>query len=182
MSAFITLPPLLTVYYDGACGLCSAEMQEVQRLDEHHEVELVDCSASDFDDSALRAAGIPRAEMMTALHVRDVLGDWHRGVDAIALVYATVGAPWLARAWAHPLTRPLTRRLYPWVVRHRQALSALGLNTVAPKVLRLFARRHAPHAPAYCVHSAAPLAQAGPGACAAPPTRVAAGPRATHRA
>ena len=32
-------------------------------------------------------------------HVRDVLGDWHRGVDAIALLYATVGAPVLARAW-----------------------------------------------------------------------------------
>src|SRR5262245_15344994 len=111
------LPPLLTVYYDGGCALCSAEMQELRRMDHHGEIAFVDCTAADFDDSATGAAGVSRDDLMNALHVRDVLGDWHRGVDAIALLYATVGAPWLARAWAHPLTRPITRRLYPWVVR-----------------------------------------------------------------
>ena len=153
MKPLFKLPPLLTVYYDGQCGLCSAEMNEVKRLDAHGEIALVDCTAPDFDDSALGADGVSRADMLGALHVRDVLGDWHRGVDAIALVYATVGAPWLARAWAHPLTRPLTSRLYPWVVRHRHRLSALGLHWVAPRALRLFARRHEPFAPAYCTHS-----------------------------
>ena len=83
--------------------------------------------------------------------MRDVLGDWHRGVDAIALLYASAGAPWLARAWAHPFTRPFTRRLYAWVVKHRHALSALGLNVVAPQVLRAFSRRHgAGAAQAHC--------------------------------
>ena len=147
------LPPLLTAYYDGQCALCSAEMDEVRRFDAHGEIALVDCAAADFDDSALRAEGVKREDLLGAMHVRDVLGDWHRGVDAIALIYATVGAPWLARAWAHPLTRPITSRLYPWVVRHRHRLSALGLHVVAPSALRLFARRHGPHAAAYCTHS-----------------------------
>lgn len=144
--------PLLVAYFDGSCGLCSAEMRDIASLDRHREIRFVDCSPEGFDDEACRSAGINRADLMRELHVQDVLGDWRRGVDAIALLYATAGAPWLARAWAHPLTRPFTRRLYPWVVAHRHQLSALGLHVVAPRVLRAFARRHgAPGAaPAQC--------------------------------
>lgn len=149
------LSPLLTVYYDGQCGLCRAEMAQVRALDAHGDITLVDCSVPGFTDEAVRRAGLTRDDLLGALHVRDVLGDWHRGVDAIAVLYATVGAPWLARAWAHPLTRPLTRRLYPWVVAHRQTLSRLGLDLVAPQVLRLLARRPPP-----------PLAHPHPAPCA----------------
>ena len=144
--------PLLTAYYDGQCRLCSAEMHEIQALDTQGDIALVDCSAPGFADEAVRSAGLTRADLLGAMHVHDVLGDWHRGVDAIALLYATVGAPWLARAWAHPLTRPITRRLYPWVVAHRQTLSRLGLDLVAPRVLRLFARRHQQRHVAHCAH------------------------------
>jgi len=145
------LPALLTVFYDGHCALCRAEMNEIREMDTHGEVAFVDCAAATFDETLL-PPGETQADLLQALHVRDVLGDWHRGVDAIALLYATVGAPWLARAWAHPLTRPITRRLYPWIVRHRHRLSALGLHVVAPRALRLFARRHAPHAAPWCAH------------------------------
>lgn len=144
--------PLLTVYYDGQCGLCSAEMAEIHALDVHGDIAQIDCSAPDFNDEAVARAGLTRADLMGALHVHDALGDWHTGVDAIALLYATVGAPWLARAWAHPLTRPITRRVYPWVVAHRQQLSRLGLDLVAPRVLRLFAQRHQTRHVPHCAH------------------------------
>jgi predicted DCC family thiol-disulfide oxidoreductase YuxK len=133
--------PLMTVFYDGSCGLCSAEMSALHELDRDHAIALVDCADPRFDDSACRGEGVTREAMMQALHVRDLLGDWHRGVDAIALLYATAGAPRLARLWAHPLTRPFAQWLYPIVVRHRHALSDLGLNFVSPRVLRLFATR-----------------------------------------
>ena len=149
--------PLLTAYFDGQCGLCTAEMQEIHALDMHGDIALVDCSAADFADEAVQAAGLTRHDLLGAMHVRDVLGDWHRGVDAIALLYATVGAPWLARAWAHPLTRPITRRVYPWVVAHRHTLSRLGLNLVAPRVLRLFAQRHQQRHVPHCTHGSCRL-------------------------
>lgn len=143
---------LLTVFYDGSCVLCSAEMAELARLDTGANMTLVDCAAAGFDDAAYRADGVTRTDMMASMHVRDVLGDWHRGVDAFGLIYAIVGAPLLALLWAHPLTRPLTRRLYPWIVRHRHRLSAIGLDLLAPRVLRLFAWRSARHA--RCDHGA----------------------------
>jgi len=137
----LTASPLLRVFYDGSCGLCSAEMQALHELDRDDALALIDCSAPAFDDTPFRAEGVTRAAMLRALHVRDILGDWHRGVDAIALLYATVGAPRLARLWAHPLTRPFAQWFYPLVVRHRHTLSGLGLHFVSPRVLRLFAGR-----------------------------------------
>ena len=83
--------PLLTAYYDGQCGLCSAEMGELHALDVRGDIALVDCSAPDFADEAVRSAGLTREDLMGATHVRDALGDWHRGVDASALLYAAVG-------------------------------------------------------------------------------------------
>lgn len=137
----LSASPLLQVFYDGSCGLCAAEMAALHDLDHDDAIALVDCAAPDFDDSPYRREGVTRAAMLQALHVRDILGDWHRGVDAIALLYATAGAPRLARLWAHPLTRPFAKRFYPFVVRHRHALSGLGLHFVSPRVLRLFAGR-----------------------------------------
>ncbi len=155
-------PALLTVFYDGSCAMCSAEMQVVQRLDVDGDITLADCAAASFDDTPYRGEGVSREAMLTTLHVRDVLGDWHRGVDAFALIYATVGAPGLARLWAHPLTRPLMQRLYPWLVRHRHRLSAFGLHVIAPAVLHLFAWRIARRA--RCEHGACRMPQAAPAA------------------
>ena len=152
MTAILQLSPLLTAYYDGQCRLCRAEMDEIHALDTDGDIALVDCSSPDFTDDAVLGAGLTRDDLLGAMHVHDVLGDWHRGVDAIALLYATVGAPWLARAWTHPLTRPVTRRIYPWVVAHRQGLSRLGLHLVAPRVLRLFAVRHQQRHVPHCSH------------------------------
>jgi len=134
-------PALLTAYFDGSCALCSAEMYALQDLDHDGTIELVDCAKPAFDDSAMRAEGVTREAMLQALHVRDVLGDWHRGVDAIALLYASAGAPRIARLWVHPFTRPIARWLYPLVVRHRHALSAVGMHFVSPAVLRRLASR-----------------------------------------
>jgi predicted DCC family thiol-disulfide oxidoreductase YuxK len=148
---------LLTVFYDASCPLCATEMGTLARLDTAGELGFVDCADPGFDDAPWAAEGAARAQMLTEMHVRDALGDWHRGVDAIALLYATVGAPVLARLWAHPWVRPLLQRLYPWLARHRHALSTLGLHLVAPRVLRLLAWRQARHA--RCAH----------GACRMPP-------------
>jgi predicted DCC family thiol-disulfide oxidoreductase YuxK len=132
---------LLTAYFDGSCALCSAEMAALHDLDDDGTIAMVDCADASFDDSGMRADGVTREAMLQSLHVRDVLGDWHRGVDAIALLYASAGAPRLARLWVHPLTRPVARWLYPLVVRHRHALSAIGMHFISPTVLRRFASR-----------------------------------------
>ncbi len=133
--------PLLTVFYDGSCRLCASEMNALKGVDEQGWLQLVDCSAAGFDDTPYRAAGATREAMMAAIHVRDALGDWHRGVDALSLVYGTLGFTATARLWTHPRLRPLTEAFYTWVVRHRYTLSRFRFHRLTPLVMRLLARR-----------------------------------------
>lgn len=133
--------PAITVYYDQSCPLCSAEIHSLKKLDTDAHITLVDCSAPDFDDTPFHDLGIRRADMMNALHLRDAAGSWHTGVDAFAVLYRTAGLPAIGAFWAHPLTRPMTTRLYPWVVRNRYRLSRLGLAAVMEGIGKLYALR-----------------------------------------
>ena len=122
-----TLYPL-TVYFDASCALCDSEMQNIKQQDLDDVLILIDCSAADFDDSAFAAQAISRDTLMNCLHVQDANGAWFKGVAAFEVIYRSVGMASIARLWGHPWSRPLAERLYPWVVRHRHLLSALGLH------------------------------------------------------
>jgi len=116
----------LTVYYDASCVLCNSEMQALKLHDAAQQINLVDCSAADFDDAPFRADGVTRNAMMECLHVRDSRGMWITGVSAFELLYRTMGMPGCANFWGGRYTRPLIERAYPWVARHRQLISWTG--------------------------------------------------------
>ena len=134
----------LTLYYDASCKLCSSEMQNIKLHDREDQLTLVDCSAPEFDDSPFLLEGITRQTMMNCLHARNDQGEWIKGVAAFEVIYRSVGMVSIAKLWGHPLTRPLAERAYPWVVRHRHFLSAIGLH----KVFNLWSRRAARQADA----------------------------------
>jgi len=131
--------PLLTVFYDGSCRLCSAEMKALKAVDDEDRLTLVDCSAPGFDDAPYRAVGATRGAMMASIHVRDEKDCWHRGVDALGLVYGALGFTAMARLWTNRRLRPFNAAFYAWVVRHRYTLSRLRLHRLAPLVTRAMA-------------------------------------------
>jgi len=134
-------PVWLTVFYDASCRLCAAEMERLKSLDADDAFELVDCSSASFDESPWRAEGVTREALLASLHIRDASGVWLIGVDALGVLYRTVGLEDVARSWTHPRLRGLSEPFYAWVARHRHALSRLGLHRVAPALARLAARR-----------------------------------------
>lgn len=117
----------LTVYFDASCGLCNSEIQNIKIHDSVQQLILVDCSAADFDDTPYQSDGVTREDMMECLHVRDRQGVWFKGVPAFELLYRTVGMSVLEKLWGGRYTRPLMERVYPWVARHRQAISWTGM-------------------------------------------------------
>ena len=139
----------LTVFYDASCPMCAAEMHGLRDLDRHHRLELVDCSAPDFDDEGFRAEGITREKLMSLIHGRDAHGRWLVGIDCFEAAYRAAGLEAAARFWGSRRLGPILRRLYPWVARHRQAISRLG---VTPIVRRVFPKplRHAEHCDGSC--------------------------------
>lgn len=137
----------LTVFYDGSCRLCSAEMRNLRELDRAGKLILIDCAAPDFDHAPWAAEGVTQAALLHRMHVRDATGAWFVSADAFEVLYHAVGLPALARAWTHPVLRPLNEFCYACVVRHRQLLSRLGLHWLVDSVWRRIARRAAERAP-----------------------------------
>jgi hypothetical protein len=81
--------------------------------------------------------GIRRRDLMRLIHARDAHGRWFVGVDAFELLYGAAGLAVMSRFWGSSRLRPWLQRLYPWVARHRQLLSRLGVN----RILRLLLAR-----------------------------------------
>lgn len=117
----------LTIYFDASCRLCDSEMQNIKLHDADNQLILIDCSAPEFDDTPFHSEGITRHKMMNRLHMHDANGHWWTGVDAFEMIYRTVGMFSISKLWGSKFTKPLTLKLYPWVVKNRYTLSKIGL-------------------------------------------------------
>jgi predicted DCC family thiol-disulfide oxidoreductase YuxK len=116
-----TLLPL-RVYYDGACRVCSVEMEHYRRLDRAGRLVFVDIAAADFDPAPL---GLPVSAFQAQLHVRTADGRWLTAIDAfLALWNVLPGVRFrlLRRLVGAPLLRPLADAGYRLFARYRYLL------------------------------------------------------------
>jgi len=110
-----------TLVYDGDCSFCRRSVDLLRRWDREHRITLVP-----FQDQARVAAfGIPLPALAAAMHL--VLpapdGRVFAGADAVPeLLRLLPGKRWLAAGFDIPGVRPLARRLYAWIARHRHCL------------------------------------------------------------
>jgi predicted DCC family thiol-disulfide oxidoreductase YuxK len=132
----------LTIFYDASCPMCATEMRVLKSRDTQGRLNLVDCSAADFDESVLAGMPIRRRDLMTLIHARDARGRWFVGIEVFEIAYRAAGLETLAGVWGSRRLRPLLRRLYPWIARHRQVLSRLGFNRLVRLVLPIPCRSH----------------------------------------
>jgi len=79
-----TPPYPLTVFYDGSCSVCAAEMERYRAKNHGGKLAFVDISASRFDPGEY---GKTLEEFMAQMHVLDGRGRFHRGVDAFAVIW-----------------------------------------------------------------------------------------------
>lgn len=74
----------ITVYYDGACGMCSREIRHYQRIAPQDRYAWVDITQT---PEPLNALGISTEEGLRIMHVRDAAGEMHKGVDAFLVLW-----------------------------------------------------------------------------------------------
>ena len=127
-----TVPvPLLTIYFDASCAICSAEMGALKARDTAGRLNLVDCSPADFTSGPA-----PRETLMAAIHVVDAEGRVHVGVPAIRICRAAVGLSSGGVLLDLPLVAPLADRAYALLARNRYRiprwLAARLAGRVAP--------------------------------------------------
>lgn len=114
--------PALTLFFDGSCPLCAAEMRRMARLDRHGRLGYLDMRGEGFDPAAY---GTTFAAMDTALHGVRADGQLLVGIDCIAESYALIGLGWLVWPLRLQATRPAWQHLYRWFARNRYRASRL---------------------------------------------------------
>lgn len=129
----------LTLYYDGACPLCMAEMRNLMLRNTQGRLRFVDVAPADTPVPE----GATRDAMLRLLHGQAADGRWLIGVDVFMAMYEAVGVPWVAQALGARWMRPLADRLYPWVARNRNRFPRWLAHLVFETALRRAAQRMA---------------------------------------
>ncbi len=125
--------PELTLFYDGQCPLCVAEIEFLQSRSTKDQLAFVDVTQTGFE-----AAGhqISCDAAMAQIHGRTAEGQVLVGVPVFATAYRLAKLPFLAwllsRRWLMPVLQPA----YVLFAKHRQAIS----KRIGPTVLK-FSKR-----------------------------------------
>lgn len=75
---------MITVFYDGKCGLCSKEINHYRKIAPTGIFNWQDITESADD---LNKEGISLSEGLKLLHAKDNSGQMHIGVDAFILIW-----------------------------------------------------------------------------------------------
>lgn len=112
--------PELTLYFDGHCPFCSAEMARLRRWNQAGRLAFVDISAIDFDPVPL---GLDMAALDRELHSHTADGRLLVGIDSMLAAYTLVGRAWLVFPLKVRVLRPLLASLYRGFARNRYRFS-----------------------------------------------------------
>jgi predicted DCC family thiol-disulfide oxidoreductase YuxK len=113
----------ITVFYDGACIVCSTEIEQYRRQDRVGRLTLVDISTTEFKPERY---GISLQEFMFELHVIDNEGTVFKGIEGFWAIWQAFPASTLygllGTIITMPLVNPLARLAYRGFARIRRYL------------------------------------------------------------
>lgn len=118
----------LTVYFNGACPICAAEIAHYQRISKEDPKGPIwaDLSLSEDREKAIAQLGLTRDALVKRLHVLDGEGRVYSGIEAfIALWEALPRYRWAARLVSLPLIKHGGAAIYnhilaPWLYHWNQ--------------------------------------------------------------
>ena len=108
---------LITVYYDGLCGLCSKEINHYRKIAPAGVFDWADIAT---DASRCTELGVSQARALEVIHVRASDGAIHTGVASfVAMWRALPRRGWLAVVVGLPVVSYLAERVYQLFARWR---------------------------------------------------------------
>jgi predicted DCC family thiol-disulfide oxidoreductase YuxK len=99
----------LTLFYDGNCPFCAAEMARLQHWNSAGKLAFVDIAESHFDPTPL---GVDMAALDSELHSQRPTGETLIGIDSMLAAYTLVGKGWLVIPLRIKLLHHLLADLY----------------------------------------------------------------------
>ena len=110
----------LTLYFDGHCAFCAAEMRRLRRWDRYGALSYIDIAEPGFDPAILN---VDMAALDREIHSRTELGVVLIGIDSLLAAYTLVGKGWLVWPLRVRLLRPALAAAYRLFARHRYRVS-----------------------------------------------------------
>ncbi len=107
-----------TIYYDGACPICSREIAQYRRARGADRLDFIDVATCDL---ATLGPDLTRAAALARMHVRTADGQMVSGAAAFAALWQSLpGWAWLGRIAASRPVLPLLERGYTGFLRLRR--------------------------------------------------------------
>ena len=126
----------LTLYYDGLCPLCQAEILFLQGRNQQGLLVFVDISVPDFNE---QTHAVSCKQAMDNMHGRLESGEMLIGVPVFAEAYRRAELPKMAWVFSRPWLMPLLKASYFLFARYRHGIS----KTIGPWLLRAVKRLQA---------------------------------------
>ena len=113
-----TPAPTTTVYYDGACPICSREIAQYRKVQGAERLDFVDVTAC--DPTGL-GPGLSREAALARMHVRRADGSLASGAAAFAEIWQQLPKlAWAGRLAASPIVLPVLEIGYRVFLRVRR--------------------------------------------------------------
>ena len=104
-----------TLFYDGACPICSAEIDKLARLSRGR-IDLVDIHSMESDDCE-----VSPEQLLSRLHLKTAEGRWITGLSANVRAWRHTPFRHLWRLLEWPLVKPISHYCYELWLRKRLA-------------------------------------------------------------
>ncbi len=102
-----------TLYYDGACPICSAEMARLEKMSQGR-IELVDIHRMQPE-----TCEIDPQLLLSRLHLKTAGGEWITGFSANVRAWQHTPLRYLWRMLEWPLIKPVSHYFYELWLRRR---------------------------------------------------------------
>jgi len=112
----------LTLFYDGACPLCQAEILFLSRRNQAGLLDFVDVHSERFNSDQI---GISCDQALAAMYGQYAGGALIQGVAVFPEAYRRANLPFLAWVFSRPALQPILKIAYQFFAKNRHAISKL---------------------------------------------------------
>jgi len=120
----------LTLFYDGACPLCQAEILFLSGRNQANLLDFIDINSAQFDPLKV---GVSCEAALAAMYGQYASGQLIQGVSVFPEAYRRANLPRMAWVFSRKPLQPFLRLAYLFFAKNRHAISRL----LGPIALRL---------------------------------------------
>ncbi len=118
----MTLMKKLTMFYDGLCPLCQAEIQFLASRNQAGLLSFIDINSAQYSPERV---GVSCSQALAAMYAQYDDGELISGVAVFSAAYARANLPFLAWLFSRPTLQPIFRLGYRFFAKNRHAISSI---------------------------------------------------------